>query len=161
MIDYDNEPPRPMHIEKCQCTPHLPEQLDHHKHILRAGHKASSNKLSPSGCNGPRSGIDTHPQGLKCWTCGETADATDCTEFPYYTRLDQFDGEASGREELYSREYKNLVSAKQTVTMDPNKWSKECLKNDKYCVIQYIVDQYGNNRKLLPIFKVVDFIPLL
>ena len=136
-----------MHIEICQCTPHKSKELDRDKHISRAWSTTISNKLSQSGCNGPRSGIETHPQGLKCWTCGETVDATDCTKFPYYSsdyRNNEKESKGS-HQELYSND--QLTSASKAVITYPNEWSKACLMNDKYCVVQFIVDPYGNNRK--------------
>lgn len=138
-----------MHIENCHCTPRIPQQLDHHNLILRGGGKASSRKLSPTGCNGPRHGIETHPQGLKCWTCGERADADDCSDFSYYANIGPKEYKASGNSELGSDQLDYRMSTTETVIDNQKHWSKECLKNDKYCVVQLIVDHQGNKRKYL------------
>ena len=94
IIYYRNSGFNPMQIKICHCTPHW-AQVGNLAFRARSK-KTSQNKLSQSGCNGPRSGIETHPQGLKCWTCGETADAIDCTEFPYDSRDHQDKEDVSG-----------------------------------------------------------------
>ena len=134
-----------MQTEICQCVPHVTKEPDHTKHLLHGIKRAHSNKLSQAGCNGPRSGIETHPQGLKCWTCGETVDATSCDNFPYYSKASLSDEDASNGHS--SSGNGQITSANEPIITHPNKWSKECLKNDKYCVIQYITDQDGKNRK--------------
>lgn len=147
IIDYGNSESRPIHIEICQCTPNTLAKLDRQRQMMHRDIKTSFNILSKSGCNGPRSGIETHSQGLKCWTCGETVDAIDCTKFPHYSRYYQDNEEASGSQELDIKGKDNAVSANQDVITYPDIWTKECLKNDRYCVVQFIIDQYGNNRK--------------
>jgi hypothetical protein len=123
------------------------KELGHNKAIMRLGSTTSSKKISHSGCNGPRIGIETHPQGLKCWTCGETVDARECTKFPYYSANNQNGEEASVNQDLDSNGNGHFMSANKPVITYPNEWSKECLKNEKYCVVQLITDQYGNNRE--------------
>ena len=133
-----------MQTEICQCIPYVTKEPDQSKRIMHKIKTANFNTLSQTGCNGPRSGIETHPQGLKCWTCGETVDATSCDNFPYYTKINPGIEEAST---LQSNGNDQVTSANEPILTHPNEWSKDCLKNDKYCVVQYIVDQYGKNRK--------------
>ena len=136
IVDYDNNKLKPMRIEICQCIPHVKKELGHDKDIMRAWSTTSSKKISQSGCNGPRIGIETHPQGLKCWTCGETVDARDCTRFPYYSANNQNGEEPSVIQDLDSKGNGHFMSANKPVITYPNEWSKECLKNEKYCVVQ-------------------------
>ena len=133
-----------MQTEICQCIPYVTKEPDQSKRMMHKIKTANFNTLSQTGCNGLRSGIETHPQGLKCWTCGETVDATSCDNFPYYTKSYPDIEEAST---LQSNGNGQVTSANDPILTHPNEWSKDCLKNDKYCVVQYIVDQYGKNRK--------------
>ena len=136
-----------MQTEICQCIPRMAREPEHSKHLLSSIKAARANNLSQTGCNGPRGGIETHPQGLKCWTCGETVDATTCDNFPYYSKDGINDEEELSSQNVLSNGNDQVTSANEPVITHPNKWSKECLKNDMYCVIQYIVDQNGKNRK--------------
>ena len=148
IIDYGNSGSKPMQIKICHCTPHWAQEDN--LAVRERRKKTSQNKLSQSGCNGPRSGIETHPQGLKCWTCGETADAIDCTEFPYDSKDHQDKEDVSGNHDSDTKLDGQPTSASGTVKEGYQKeWSKQCLKNDKYCVVQFIVDRYGKKRKYL------------
>ena len=123
-----------MQTEICQCIPHVTKEPDQSKRQMHKIKTANFNTLSQTGCNGPRNAIETHPQGLKCWTCGETVDATSCDNFPYYSKASPSDEEASNGHS--SSGNGQVTSANEPIITHPNKWSKECLKKDKYCVIQ-------------------------
>ena len=157
-------------IDTCYCAPHPslmlgPQNVEFDQQGEGSGDGQFSisgpenNLLSlTEGCNGPIHGIETHPQGLKCWTCGEKSDAIDCSGFLREYMMDEHKGdkfEESGTEDnkhAHPDGRHHVISASSETTVTNayynDRWSKPCLKDDKLCTFQVIVDQHGNKRKL-------------
>lgn len=74
-------------IESCFCMPEIDQSNMNETMTTFTNHDGDyvddmiHPKMFQEACNGPRKGIETHQDGLRCWTCGDRPDSKSCKGF--------------------------------------------------------------------------------